>query len=246
MEQEEAGEAELVDQRELLVEPRAHALACGRSDRRSAPRTRARRRGAAGRSPARRRRRSRDSGSRAPRVRSNVEPLGELDGARDRVPVVGEALEHRPAAAASTDSWLPRRSRSQPSSEVRQRTATSTSWSAARRASCACTSPVATVCTRERLGEVAQRRVAARVAALVRALQLDEEAVAAERAARAAPRRSGRARRARAARSRRGRRAPRCSSSSSARVERRRQRLPVPPSAACCACAAVSSRQRFA
>ena len=52
------------------------------------------------------------------------------------------------AGAASTHSWLPRRSRSQPSREVRQRIATSTSWSTARRVSCACASPVAIVGTR--------------------------------------------------------------------------------------------------
>ena len=61
----------------------------------------------------------------------------------------------------------------------------------------------------ERLGELAQPRVPARVAALVRALQLDVEAVAAEGAAQAAPPRSGRAPRGRRARSPRGRRAPR-------------------------------------
>src|SRR5581483_5746884 len=82
------------------------------------------------------------------------------------------------AGAASTHSWLPRRSRSQPSSEVRQRTATSTRTTAGVRVD------VARGDRRDvqRLGEVAELRVPARVAALVRPLQLDEEARAAERA----------------------------------------------------------------
>ena len=84
------------------------------------------------------------------------EPVGELDRARDGVAVVGEALEHS-AGESRTHSWLPRRSGSQPSSEVRWRMATSASWSAARRGWCAWTSPVATVADAERRGEVAQR-----------------------------------------------------------------------------------------
>ena len=51
------------------------------------------------------------------------------------------------SGASRTDSWLPRRSGSEPSSDVHSRIATSTSCSCARRAWCACTSPVATVCT---------------------------------------------------------------------------------------------------
>ena len=61
----------------------------------------------------------------------------------------------------------------------------------------------------ESLRERAERGVPARVAPLVGPLELDVEAVAAERARRGGRRRSGRGRRARAARSRRGRRGPR-------------------------------------
>ena len=85
------------------------------------------------------------------------------------------------AGGRRTASRLPRRSRSQPSSEVQQRIATSTSCSTARRPLWACTSPVATVSHAEVLREVAQVRVPPRIAALERPLQLDVEAVAAER-----------------------------------------------------------------
>ena len=173
-----------------------------------------------------------------------LEPLGELDGARDRVAVVGEALEHV-GGAARTDSWLPRRSRSQPSSEVRQRIATSTSCSAARRASCACTSPVATVCTLQRLGEIAQRCVAARVAALVRTLELDEEAVAAEGVGE--PRGRVRVVHGEPVAGAAGEAdEPVVQLLEPALVERRRQRLASLASAACARARAVSSRQRFA
>ena len=97
----------------------------------------------------------------------------------------------------------------------------------------------------KRLGEVAERRVAARVAALVRALQLDEEAVAPERAGEPrggvrvehrepVPRAAGEADE------------PFVQLLEQAQVERRRQRLARPPSGVCRACAAVSRRQRFA
>ena len=93
VEQEEAGEAELVDQRQLLVEPGARLRACAVGRVGSGRRTPGRRRGAAARSRARRRRRSPGSGSRAPRE-VELEPLGELGRARDGVAVVREALGH--------------------------------------------------------------------------------------------------------------------------------------------------------
>ena len=97
----------------------------------------------------------------------------------------------------------------------------------------------------ERLGELAQLRVAARVAALVRALQLDVEAVAAEGTRKRAPPRSGRGPPARRVRSRRGRRARR----SAPRAVPGRGAAAVGSRfvvSRVCACAAVSSRQRFA
>ena len=153
----------------------------------------ARRRGAAARSPARRGRRSRDSGSRAPpsgrtaavRASSAVRSTASRSSGKRSAHLLRREQDH---------SWLPRRSRSQPSSDVRQRTATSTSCSAARRGSCACTSPVATVCTFSASARSRSARVSAHVAALVRTLQLDEETVAAECAVRARRRRSGRGR----------------------------------------------------
>ena len=74
---------------------------------------------------------------------------------------------------------------------------------------CACASPVRPSRTPSVCGSSRSRGVPPGVAALVRPLELDVEAVAAERARRAAQPRSGRGRRARAARSRRGRRGPR-------------------------------------
>ena len=79
------------------------------------------------------------------------------------------------AGERSTDSWLPRRSRSQPSSEVRLRIATSASWSAARRAMVGVDVAGRDGRHAERGGELLERGVAAGVAALVRALQLDVE-----------------------------------------------------------------------
>ena len=108
----------------------------------------------------------------------------------------------------STDSWLPRRSRSEPSSEVRLRIATRASWRRMRRWWWAWTSPVADRRHAERGGELGERGVPARVAALVRPLELDVER-ARETPAPGGRRRSGRRRRARGGRSRRGRRAPR-------------------------------------
>ena len=110
------------------------------------------------------------------------EPSGELGGAGDGVAVVGETLGGL-GGRAQAASRLPRRSGSQPSSEVLLRTATSTSWSACAAGWWAWTSPVATVATPSVVGELAQAGVAARVAALVGALELDEEVLAAERCA---------------------------------------------------------------
>ena len=112
------------------------------------------------------------------------------------------------AGARSTLSRLPRRSGSQPSSEVRQRIATSASWSSVRRGWWAWTSPVATVSTPRCSARSREQQVAARVAPLVRALELDEEAVRRRRPPGVRPR-SGRRRRAPGVRSPRGRRAPR-------------------------------------
>ena len=84
------------------------------------------------------------------------------------------------SGSRSTLSRLPRRSGSQPSSEVRQRIATSTSWSAVRRGWCACASPVAPVWTPSASARSRSAALPARVAALVRALELDEEPLPAE------------------------------------------------------------------
>ena len=230
VQQEEAGEAELVDQRELLLEPLAHASLVTVEPASSARRTRARRHGSAARS---RDRPVGEVGVAVAELLRQVErqPLGQLGGSGDRVRSSGNRSRIS-AGAASTHSWLPRRSRSQPSSEVRQRTATSTSWSAARRASCACTSPVATVATFSCSARSRRRGVAARVAPFVRTLQLDVEAIATEGLRE--PR--GRAGVADCepvrARSRRGRRAPR-SAPRAARPRARAVRAPGSPSAAC-------------
>ena len=111
------------------------------------------------------------------------------------------------AGARRMLSRLPRRSCSQPSSDVRQRIATSASWSSVRRGAWACTFPVAIVVDAEMLGEVAQSGVTAGVAPFERALQLDEKAVAAEGAGEPRQPRSDRARQGLGGRSRRGRRA---------------------------------------
>ena len=84
------------------------------------------------------------------------------------------------AGGSRTLSWLPRRSGSQPSSEVRFRIATSTSWSAVLPRMVRVHVARGDRGDAERSGEVAQRGVPARVAALERALELDVEAVAAE------------------------------------------------------------------
>ena len=108
-----------------------------------------------------------------------LEPLRELAGARDRVPVVGEALVHlvgreqhrlvvaAPLALAAVERRAvadrdERVLQADARARVRVRVAGDDGLDA------------------ERLGEVAQRSVAAHVAALVGPLQLDEEAVAAE------------------------------------------------------------------
>ena len=143
VEEEEAGEPEARDQRELLVEA-LRARACGRWRSRSARRRRGRRRRGAGRRPGRGRRRSRGSGSRAPasgRMRSGRRPRACARRRR----AAGARASRR--GGSRTDSWLPRRSGSQPSSEVRLRIATSASWRRVRRGWCAWTSPVATVGT---------------------------------------------------------------------------------------------------
>ena len=173
-----------------------------------------------------------------------LEPLGELGRARDRVAVVREALlPLRRARAARSRGCRAARARSRRarcgsgSRRARPGARLAAEW-------CACASPVATVWTPSASARSRSAAQPARVAALVRALQLDEEPLAPEgarqrrRAVRVATSR------ARAARSRRGRRAPR-----SAR--------PAAPAssdggdgsaglARVCACAAVSSRQRFA
>ena len=79
-------------------------------------------------------------------------------------------------------SRLPRRSRSLASSEVLWRIATRTSWSAVRRGWCAWALPGDDGLDAGVRGEIAQERVATRVAALERPLQLDVEALAPERA----------------------------------------------------------------
>ena len=180
VEEEEAGEAELVDQRELLLEPAGARAACDRSgcEYRSANAASQTRRSwtIAGSSP------SEKSGIAVAELLRQVEleAFGQLGWCARTASRSSAKRSSIFSGGRRTASWLPRRSRSQPSSEVRQRTATSMSWSAARRRSCAWTSPVATVGTPSEVRELAQVRVAARVAALVRPLQLDVEAVVPE------------------------------------------------------------------
>ena len=71
--------------------------------------------------------------------------VGDLAGAPSRSRAAGARASH--PAPSRTASWLPRRSRSQPSSDVRCLIATSASCSRARARLCACTLPVATVGT---------------------------------------------------------------------------------------------------
>ena len=100
----------------------------------------------AGGSPARRRPRSPGSGTRAP-------PSGRTRAARRGIALRSAAARSKEKRSSISSgerrklSRFPRRSGSQPSSEVRQRIATSTSWSSVRRGWCAWTSPVATVST---------------------------------------------------------------------------------------------------
>ena len=111
------------------------------------------------------------------------ETRGQLRRAR-RLRIVGK----RSAIAAGgrrTLSWLPRRSRSQPSSDVLCLIATSASWSGARHAWCAWASPGDRPHAK-RLGELTKRCVSPGVPPLVRTLELDEERRA--RHARAGPR----------------------------------------------------------
>ena len=152
------------------------------------------------------------------------EPLRELGGAQHRVPVVGEALEHflgrcehalvvaAPLALAAVE----RGARADRDEHVLERGAARV---------------VRVHVSRrdgvhvQRLRQVAQRRVAARVAAFVRSLQLDEEAVAAERLRE--PRRGVRiAHRQPVPRAAGETDEPLVEPFEQARVERRRQRLP--------------------
>ena len=108
-----------------------------------------------------------------------LEPLGELGGVRDGVQVVSEAVEHllrRQRGRIRGCLAAPARSpRARCGSERRRARPGGRPDDGRARAR-----PPSRPCGRRAIGEVAQVRVAARVAALVRALQLDVEAVASE------------------------------------------------------------------
>ena len=149
---------------------------------------------------------------------------------------------------------LPRRSGSDSSSVVCRRTATSASWSSARRRSWAWTLPVATQATPSRSASAGQPAVAGAVAPPQRPLQLDPEALGGRRR-RAAAARSARRRRGSPARPAPGRAPPsraqpdrqtspslRSHSESSASAGGRGSRS---TRGRVSACASVSSRQRL-
>ena len=186
VQEEEAGEPELVDQLQLLLEPRAR-LAAELVASRVALLEGAvadvrelddRRLGAVG-----------EVRVAVAELLGEVEPqpLGELDRARDRGAILRETLAPSRAGESRTLSWLPRRSASQPSSDAAVADGDEDVLEQARAAQMVRVDvarddrPDA-----ERLGEIAQTCVAARVAALVRTLELDEEPLAAESAGRAA------------------------------------------------------------
>ena len=84
------------------------------------------------------------------------------------------------SGASSTHSWLPRRSRSAPSSDVRFRIATIASWRSARLRLCAWTLPVTTVCTPIVSASCRSRAFRCASPRSYGTLELDEEPVAAE------------------------------------------------------------------
>ena len=173
-----------------------------------------------------------------------AEPLGELAGALDRVAVVGEALAHlvgpeeqdalvvaAPLALAAVE----RRAladRDEHVLELRGAAVVRVHVAGRDRLHA------------ERLGELAQRRVPARVAALVRPLELDEEALASERL------RDGRGR-VRVADAEPVARAAGEADEALVRLEQQLERARARAAGAAgsrsrAACAPVSSRQRFA
>ena len=176
MEEEEAGEAEVADRLQLLLEPRlglAPVRRSRRSARRAAP---GRARPARGRPPARLRA---GSGSRAPCSRSN-----SSRSARRRVSATASGCSAKRAAIAcgeaSAEVELPRRRGSDSSSVVPSRTATKASCRRARRRAWRVDVAGGDAGDAEPLGEPGEPAVAAAVAAPVGPLQLDPEAVAAE------------------------------------------------------------------
>ena len=189
MEQEEAGEPELADQRQLLVEPCARlalvavGAAVARVERAVADRRQLGDRGLVAVGEVR--------VAVAELLREvELEPLGELGGARDGVGSSGK----RSAIASGgsrTRLVVAAALALAPSSDVRLRIATSASWS--ERAPAVVRVDVA---GRDRLDAERLRELAAaralrlRVAALVRPLELDEEPVLAEDRRQLAPRRS--------------------------------------------------------
>ena len=175
VEQEEAGEPELADEVELLLEPRADALlvavevrvALGERDLADAAQLHDRRFRAVG-----------EVGVAVAELLGEVEleALGELAGAEHRVAVVGEAVEHRVGreehrlvvAAPFLLAALERGAAADGDEDVLQRGAAAVvRVDVSRRDGL----------DADRLGKLTQARVAARVAALVRALQFYEEAV---------------------------------------------------------------------
>jgi hypothetical protein len=178
VEEEEAGEPELVDQRKLLVETRADAalaavqpaVALGERALAHAAELHARRLGAV-----------REVGIAVAELLSEVElePLRDLERARHRVAIVGEPLEHvrgrgenalvvsAPLALAAVERGV---AANCDEHVLQRRTADAVGVHVAGRDGAHV----------QRLGEIAQRGVAPRVAAFVRTLELDVEALAAE------------------------------------------------------------------
>ena len=242
VEQEEPGEAELVDQLQLVVEPFARAALVRRSRRRSAPRRRGRRRRRAAGSPARRCRRSRGSGSRGPRSGRTRAARRARPCAPPRRGRAGSAPPTAPARAA--------RSRGCRAAPARSRRARCGSGSRRARPGARCAADGARACRRSRRSG---RRSPRRGRAAPRACGRPPARTGAAARRRTAPRPNARAsaaapfglRVARPCRAQPERQtSPSFSSATSAASsdggEGSAGRARV------CACAAVSSRQRFA
>ena len=179
MQEEEAGQAVVVDQGQLLVQAATGLVQVAAGRRSGAPAGRGRCGTGPGRPTRRCRRRSRDSCSRG-RWRGRSGSGRPPRGAARRRRGSGKRAAIS-AGARSNDSRLPRRSRSQASSVVLRRIATRVSCRKARRGVVGV--DIAGGDGAQALssvGQPASQAVTAGVAAPVGALQLDRESVAAE------------------------------------------------------------------